>query len=380
MSKFLDYNKAVYGIREKLAVLKSLNGNWLSNGFATLKFEDDFAKWWGVKYALSTNSGSTANLVALQALDLPKGSEVITPAGGAFPTTIAPLTYLGLVPVFVDVKGLTIDPDEVEKAISSKTKVILFAHTLGQMPDMERMVKIAKKHNLKIVEDCCDAVGSSQNGVRAGTFGEAATVSFYPAHHMTTGEGGMLLTNSNKIYLAAKSIRDWGRDCICRVDRPNPVCKDRFKNPPFDHRYYYTRIGLNFKMSEMQAAFGLVQLKRLDKFIEIRRRNYAILAGRLHKDFDKEISPFAYPLFSKDRQKALTVLTAAGIGSRTIFSGNILRHPAYKNINCRIIGKLPNSDKMFNEGYFVGVGPNLSVEDMNYIADKIIDVKLGEMD
>jgi CDP-6-deoxy-D-xylo-4-hexulose-3-dehydrase len=380
MSKFLDYNKAIYGLSEKLAVLKSLNGNWLSNGFATLKFEDDFAKWWGVKYALTTNSGSSANLVAIQSLDLPKGSEVITPAGGAFPTTIAPLVYLGLTPVFVDIKGLTVDPDEIEKAITKKTKLILFAHTLGQMADMTRIMKIAKKYNLKVMEDCCDAVGSAQNGVRAGTFGDVATVSFYPAHHMTTGEGGMVLTNNNRTYLAAKSIRDWGRDCVCRVDKPSPVCKDRFSHPPFDHRYYYTRIGLNFKMSEMQAAFGLAQLKKLDKFIEIRKRNYAILASRLHKEVDPEISPFAYPLFSKNRQKAMKVLDAANIGARTIFSGNILRHPAYKDIDCRVIGKLPNSEKLFNEGYFVGVGPNLSVEDMNFIADRIIEIKIDEMD
>jgi CDP-6-deoxy-D-xylo-4-hexulose-3-dehydrase len=380
MSSFLNYNKAIYGLREKIAVWRSLDSGWLSNGFSTLRFEKEFAKWWGVSHALTTNSGSSANLIAIQSLNLPKGSEVITPAGGAFPTTIAPLIYLGLIPVFIDVKGLTIDPDEIEKAISPKTKAILFAHTLGHMPDMSKVVEVARKHGLKIIEDCCDAVGSTQNGIKAGTFGDIATVSFYPAHHMTTGEGGMVITNNYKLYREAVSIRDWGRDCVCRLDKPNPACKNRFSNPPFDHRYFYTRIGLNLKMSEMQAAFGLVQLKRLDKFIEIRKRNYAILAERLHKSVNQEISPFAYPLFSKNRDKALKTLLSANIETRMIFAGNILKHPAYKNIECRIVGDLVNSEKMFNEGFFVGIGPNLSVEDMNYIADTVISVKLEEMD
>lgn len=373
MSKFLNYNKAIYGDEEKQSVMDSLNGDWLSNGHFTIKFEDEFAKWWGVKHALSVNSGSSANFVAIQALNLPKGSEVITPAGGAFPTTIAPLIYHGLKPVFVDITTYTIDPDEIEKAITPKTKLILFAHTLGQMPDMKKIMKIAKKHNLKVMEDCCDAVGSEQNGKRAGTFGDVATVSFYPAHHMTTGEGGMIITNDSRIYRESLSIRDWGRDCVCRLDKPAPVCRNRFSNPPFDHRYYYTRIGLNFKMSEMQSAFGLAQLKRLDGFIDARRRNYATLATRLGHKIDPELSPFAYPLFSINRDKVLHHLIENNIETRMIFSGNILKHPAYKNIKCKVIGKLPNSNRLFNEGYFVGCGPNLTTEDMNFIADKIIE-------
>jgi CDP-6-deoxy-D-xylo-4-hexulose-3-dehydrase len=376
MSKFLNYNKAIYGTREKKAVLESLDSGWLSNGYSTIKFEEKFAQWWGVKYALSTNSGSSANFIALQSLNLPKGAEVITPAGGAFPSTIAPLIYLGLKPVFVDVTRLTVDPEEIVKAISPKTKALLFAHTLGQMPDMERIMEIANKYDLKVIEDCCDAVGSAQKGKKAGTFGDVATVSFYPAHHMTTGEGGMVITNNLKTYREANSIRDWGRDCVCRLDKKSPVCHDRFDNPPFDHRYFYTRIGLNLKMSDMQAAFGLAQLTRLNKFIDIRKRNYAILAGRLNEPYDPEISPFAYPLFTKDLRNTLKVLLEAGIETRNIFSGNILMHPAYKNIDCRIVGDLKNSNKIFNEGYFVGVGPNLKEKDMNFIADKIIEAGL----
>jgi len=376
MSKFLNYNKAIYGKEEKQSVLDSLNSQWLSNGNFTIKFEKEFAKWWGIKYALTTNSGSSANFIAIQSLNLPKGSEVITPAGGAFPTTISPLIYLGLKPVFVDIKDLTIDPVEIRKAISPKTKAILFSHTLGQMPDMKKIMDLAKKYGLRVIEDCCDAVGSSQNGIKAGTFGDIATVSFYPAHHMTTGEGGMIITNDFKLYQESNSIRDWGRDCICRVDKPNPVCKNRFSNPPFDHRYYYTRIGLNFKMSEMQAAFGLAQLKRLNSFIRIRKRNYNILASRLGRKFNNEISPFAFPIFSKNRERDLKFLLEANIETRLIFSGNILKHPAYKNIKCRVIGDLINSEKLFNDAYFVGVGPNLSEKDMNYIADKVIETNL----
>jgi CDP-6-deoxy-D-xylo-4-hexulose-3-dehydrase len=373
MSKFLNYNKAIYGKPEKDMVMKSLDDNWLSNGLLTLKFEGDFAKWWGIKHALTVNSGSSANFVAIQALNLPKGSEVITPAGGAFPTTIAPLIYHGLKPVFVDITTFTIDPREIEKAITPKTKLILFAHTLGQMPDMSKIMKIAKKYNLKVMEDCCDAVGSEQNGKRAGTFGDVATVSFYPAHHMTTGEGGMVITNDSKVYREALAVRDWGRDCVCRLDKPAPVCRNRFSNPPFDHRYFYTRIGLNFKMSEMQAAFGLAQLKRLNGFIKTRRRNYKILANRLGEKFNADLSPFAYPLFSKNRNKILQHLIENNIETRMIFSGNILKHPAYKNIKCKVIGKLPNSNRLFDEGYFVGCGPNLTAKDMNFIADKIIE-------
>lgn len=391
----LQYAKGIYGEEEKDAVIRSLDSGWLSNGLETQSFEKEFANWWGVRNALSVNSGSSANMVALQSLGLPKGSEVITPAGGAFPTTIAPMLYLGLRPVFVDTKGLTIDPDEIQKAVGPETKAIMFAHTIGTMPDMDKVMTVARKHNLKVVEDCCDAVGSSQNGKRAGTFGDVATVSFYPAHHMTTGEGGMVLTNTPKIMREAMSIRDWGRDCICRVGGPNPACGDRWKNPEFDHRYMYSRVGLNFKMNEMTAAFGREQLKRLDGFIEVRKRNYKILAEALGEPYNPEISPFAYPVYSEHRKQDLQQLEAAGIETRVLFGGNILRHPAYKHLDARytngrkmtpewkgpvefvngharVIGNLTQSDKIFDQVYFVGVAPHLTEENMLYIADQII--------
>lgn len=371
MAERLGYSKGIYSQEEKDAVMRSLDSGWLSNGKETQAFESEFAKWWGIRYALTTNSGSTANLVALQSLGLPKNSEVITPAGGAFPTTVAPMIYLGLRPVFVDVKGLTIDPDEIEKAITPDTRAIVFAHTIGTMPDMARIMGIAKRHNLKVMEDCCDAVGSKQNGKMAGTFGDVATVSFYPAHHMTTGEGGMVLMNSPGVYHEAMSVRDWGRDCVCRVGGPNPACGNRWKNPDFDHRYYYSRLGLNFKMTEMQAAFGREQLKRLDKFIEVRKRNYRILAEALGEPYNDEISPFAYPLMSKNRNKDMNALEQAGIETRVLFGGNLLKHPAYANIDCRVVGDLPESDRLFRESYFVGVAPHLTEENMNYIANQI---------
>jgi CDP-6-deoxy-D-xylo-4-hexulose-3-dehydrase len=372
MSERLNYAKGIYGEEEKKAVNRALDSGWLSGGAETAGFEKEFADVFGVKYALAVNSGSSANFVALQALNLPKGSEVITPAGGAFPTTIAPMTYLGLKPVFVDVKGLTIDPDEIEKAISPTTSAIVFAHTIGTMPDMERIMAIAKKHNLKVMEDCCDSLLSRQNGKLAGTFGDVATVSFYPAHHMTTGEGGMVITNKPNVAREALSIRDWGRDCVCHFGGNNPICGNRWKIPGFDHRYYYTRIGLNFKMNEITAAFGREQLKRLNGFVELRKRNYKILAQELGEPYNEEISPFVYPVFSKNRTRDLRILEEANIETRVLFSGNILRHPAYKDIEHRVVGNLENSERIFNEAYFVGVSPHLTADNMKFIGSNIL--------
>lgn len=371
----LQYARGIYGEEEKQAVMRALDSGWLSNGMETLHFESELAQQFGVRRVLTVNSGSSANFVALQSLKLPRGSEVITPAGGAFPTTIAPMVYLGLRPVFVDVKNMVIDPVEVEKAISPDTKAIMFAHTLGRVADMDVIMDIAQRHDLRVVEDICDAVCGKYKGKKVGTFGDVATVSFYPAHHITTGEGGAVLTNSNDVYYEALSIRDWGRDCTCRMDGPNPACGDRWRIPEFDHRYYYTRIGLNFKMNEMTAAFGREQLKRLEGFIELRRRNYDILATELGEPLCGEISPFAYPLMSPRRNEAMAYLEKAGIETRVLFAGNILKHPAYRDIDCRIVGELPESNKLFREAYFVGVGPHLTEDNMLYIARKINDFK-----
>lgn len=376
MPETLHYNKAIYGPEELEAVQRVLINEWLSGGAETQGFEKELSEWWGVKHAVSVNSGSSANFVAMQSLNLPKGSEVITPAGGAFPTTIAPMVYLGLKPVFVDIDldTLCLNLDEVEQSITPETSAIVFAHTLGFMPDMDRLMGIAKKHDLKVMEDCCDAMGSTQ-GKRAGTFGDIATVSFYPAHHITTGgEGGAVLTNSNGLFREAFSIRDWGRDCICQVGGKVPACGDRYRNPPFDHRYYYTRVGLNFKLTEMQAAFGREQLKRADLFTTLRKRNYKILADRFDRPVDEGISPFAWPVLHKNKEQAMTFLESQGIQTRTLFSGNILAHPAYKDIPHRVTGALQNSNLLLEEGFFVGVGPHLSTENMRFIGDKLEEV------
>lgn len=377
MRKEIPYAKAIYGEPEKQAVNRVLDSGWLSGGEETIKFEKELAEWWGVKHALSVNSGSSANFVALQALGLPEGSEIITPAGAAFPTTISPMVYLKHRPAFIDIdlRNLCLGLDEVEKAIRPETKAIVFAHTLGFMPNMKRLMYIARRHDLRVIEDCADAVGSKQDGKKAGTFGDIATTSFYPAHHLTTGgEGGAILTNNTKLYWEAHKIRDWGRDCVCQHGKEQPACRDRFGKPPFDHRYYYTGIGLNFKLTEMQAAFGREQLKRLDGFIDKRRENYATLAGRLGDTANPELSPFAYPLLHENKDVTMEKLGLVGIHTRALFSGNILAHPAYKDINHRVVGELPNSDRLLREAFFVGVGPHLDSDDMNYIADNLREV------
>lgn len=373
--KKLGYAKGIYDQKEKDAVMRSLDSGWLSGGAETAGFEKEFAEWWGVKYALAVNSGSNANFIAMQSLGLPKNSEIITPAGGAFPTTVAPMVYLNLTPVFIDVKDLLIDVDKIEEAITPQTSAIVFAHTIGKVADMDKINKIAKKHNLKVLTDCCDAVGSTYKGKRNGIVGDISTVSFYPAHHMTTGEGGMILTNDSKLYYEALSIRDWGRDCTCHFGGNNPTCKDRYFIKGFDHRYYYTRIGLNCKMTEMQAAFGREQIKRLDGFIELRKRNYNILAKELGEPECGEVSPFCYSVYSKNKQRDCKMLEDAGIETRYMFSGNLLNHPAYKKIHS-YYHDLTESERVFDEVYFVGVAPHLTEEDMLYIAGEIKKCRL----
>lgn len=425
--KKLLYAECTYGKPEIKAVNKVLKNGWLSGGEQTAKFEEELAKWYGVKYAISTNSGSTANFIALQSLDLPKGSEVITTACG-FPTTVSPIYYHGLVPVYVGIQSYgtyTIDLEEVEQVISKKTKAIMFAHTLGNMCDMDKLMGIVKKHNLRLIEDTCDAVGSKWNGKLAGTFGDLATLSFYPAHHMTTGgEGGAIITNSSQLYKKCKSIRDWGRACYCKWDETNPdgACRHRFDNFPFDHRYFYTSLGLNMKMTEMQAAFGREQLKRLDRFIEKRKKNFKRLYDNLNRDirmrmllprwgvkyqktlvwkkpgdFSKpkkygiseskkkerafnnpiaDISWFAFPLTFDllNRTKIMEYLESKGIQTRTLFAGDITQHPAYKNLPYRAVESLLNTKTVMESTLFVGVGPKLTFKDMDYMAKTIKEV------
>ena len=371
----LTYAKAIYDDKEINAVVNSLKSGYLSSGPETKAFEKEFAEFCGRKYALAVNSGSVADFVALQALGLKKGDEVITNAGFAFPTTIASMIYAGLQPVFIDNKGLCIDPDLIKYAIGPKTKAIMFAFTLGFSPDMDKIVAIAKKHNLKLIGDCCDAVGSTYKGKRVETFGDVSTISFYPAHHMTTGEGGMVLMDDEKLYREAMGIRDWGRDCTCGSILGS--CKNRYEHPPFDHRYYYTRLGLNFKMSEMQSAFGRVQLTRLPEFIKKRKENYKLMAELLGEEYNPEVSAFAYPIFSKNKEKDMAYLNSVGIDTRTMFAGNVLKHPAFQKISLLIATGLDEADRILDEGYFVGIGPHLNKEDILFIAKEIKKCRLS---
>lgn len=373
----IEYARTIYGDLEKEAVRKVLESDYLSGGEQSVMFEKELAEWWGVRYALAVNSGSSANFLALQSLGLEEGSEVITPAGAAFPTTVSPIVYHRLIPVFVDIDmdNMCLDLDQVEQAISPSTKAIMFAHTLGFTPDMNRLMGIAMRHGLRVIEDCSDAMGSMFEGQKVGTFGDIATCSFYPAHHITTGgEGGAVLTNSSKLYMETHSIRDWGRDCFCRWGGAQPVCGDRFGNPPFDHRYYYTRLGMNLKLTEMQAAFGREQLRRVDGFIEQRRKNFARLAHHLGVEVNPEISPFAFPILHPRKNEVMMELSKRGIQTRALFAGNILAHPAYRDIKKRVIGDLHNSDKILQEAFFVGVGPHLNEDDMDYIAEQLKEV------
>lgn len=366
----LTYAKAIYGKPEIKAVVRSLKSGYLSCGPETKAFEREFADFMGVKYALSVNSGSTADLLALQSLGLERGDEVITNAGCTFPTTISAMLYLGLIPIFVDNKDLCIDPDLIKYAIGPKTKAIMFAHTLGFSPNMNKIMRIVRKHKLKLVEDCCDALGSTYNDQKVGTFGDTATVSFFPAHHMTTGEGGMVLFKNKEVYRKALSIRDWGRDCTCGSILGS--CINRYSNPPFDHRYYYTNIGLNFKMSEMQSAFGREQLKRLPTFIKKRKENYKYLAELLNEPYNLEVSPFAYPVFRKNKEEVMSLLNNCGIDTRVMFAGNILEHPAFKNINAYLATGTTQADRILKEGFFVGIAPHITKKQLRLIASILL--------
>lgn len=373
---------------------------WLTTGRYAKEFEQAFAKYLGVKYALLVNSGSSANLVALTALTSPAlkdrqlkpGDEVITVACG-FPTTVNPIIQNGLVPVFVDVQVPTynIDPAQLETAISPRTKAIMVAHALGNPFDLGAVSALAKKHNLWLVEDSCDALGAEYDGKKIGTFGDIATVSFYPAHHITMGEGGAVLTNSPQLKRSIESFRDWGRDCWCEPGHDN-TCNNRFgwklgELPQgYDHKYTFSHIGYNLKLTDMQAAVGVAQLKKLPDFIAARRKNFAFMYETLKSAEAHYILPeatpnsnpswFGFPLAVRpgakfQRAELIHFLDNRKIGTRLLFGGNLLRQPAYQNINCRVIGKLENSDFVMNNVFWVGVFPGLTQPMLEYIADSL---------
>lgn len=371
---------------------------WLTTGRFADQFEREFAKVMGIHRAILVNSGSSANLVAFSALTAEKlgdrrirpGDEMITVAAG-FPTTVNPAIQYGVVPVFVDVALPTYDIDVryLEEALSSKTKIIMLAHTLGNPFDLKTVSEFAKKHNLWFIEDCCDAVGAKFDGKGVGTFGDFATTSFYPAHHITMGEGGCVLTNKALLKTLAESFRDWGRDCYCPPGKDN-TCSKRFEwqlgDLPFgyDHKYTYSNIGYNLKATDMQAAVGVSQLKKLSGFIESRKKNFDFLKtglSDLQEYFtlpeatpNSEPSWFGFPIAVKkdapfDRNRVIEWLDEHKIGTRLLFGGNLVRQPAYKDIEKRIIGDLPITDFVMNNVFWIGVYPGLTEDMLSYVVD-----------
>lgn len=406
----VNYAGRVYDEREMQHMTSAVLDFWLTAGPYAQQFEQKLGDFLGVREVLPVNSGSSANLVALTTLcshqlknPLRPGDEVIVPAV-SFPTTVNPIIQNKLIPVFVDSCLGDYNPniDEIEAAISPRTRAIMFAHTLGNPAEMDRIVELCKKHKLYLIEDTCDALGSTWDGQMVGTFGQLATLSFYPAHHITLGEGGAVYTNSPRLAKIGRSIRDWGRDCWCGYDNPvNGKCGIRFDRevpgiPGFyDHRYYYTEIGYNLKLTDPQAAMGVAQLDKLPDFITKRKRNFNYLYEGI-KQFEEyfmlptwhpkaDPSWFAFPLFVRPdapfmRHELTRYLEMNKVETRLIFAGNITKQPGYQHIESRVVGDLAVADEIMRGAFFIGVYPGLDIPRLDYIIEVFANFLQGKRD
>ena len=383
----------VFGGKEIQMLVSSSLDFWLTTGRFNEEFEKRLGKFLGVKFVITTNSGSSANLLALSSLtseqlgekSLKPGDEVIT---AGFPTTVNPILQNNLIPIFIDVQipSYVIDENLIEENITKKTKAIMIAHTLGNAFNIKKITDIARKHNLWLIEDCCDALGTTYDEKFVGTFGDLSTLSFYPAHHITMGEGGAVLTNNPQLKRIVESFRDWGRDCYCPTGKSN-TCGKRFEwklgDLPFgyDHKYTYSHVGYNLKITDMQAAIGLAQLDRLPEFIKIRKENFELLYSGL-SSFEKFLilpsssenckpSWFGFPITVKDnipfsRESLVNYLTSKLVDTRPIFAGNLIKQPYFKNKIFRTSKTLSNTDKIMNQSFWIGVFPGLSKDMLEY--------------
>ena len=386
----------VFDAAEMVNLVDSSLEFWLTTGRYAEQFERDFARWMGVRHVILCNSGSSANLLALSALTSPKlaerqilpGDEVITVAAG-FPTTVNPIVQNQLTPVFLDVELGTynVDVSLLETAVSPRTKAIMIAHTLGNPFNLDAVLAVANKHNLWLIEDNCDAVGATYNGRLTGSFGHLSTVSFYPAHHITMGEGGSILTRHAQLKKLVESFRDWGRDCWCAPGVAN-TCGKRFEwqlgelPEGYDHKYIYSHIGYNLKMTDMQAAIGVAQLDKLSGFITARKRNWQLLYDGLKQHEEYFILPEATPNSDPSwfgflltvrpdapfsRNELIQFLEANQVATRLLFSGNITRQPAYQNVSYRVVGNLTNTDTVMNHTFWIGVYPKITPSMVEYV-------------
>jgi CDP-6-deoxy-D-xylo-4-hexulose-3-dehydrase len=383
----------------RLMVEASLDG-WLTAGRFNTEFEQRLSSYLGVKHVLTVNSGSSANLVAFSTLTSPRlgdrairpGDEVIGVAAG-FPTTVNPILQFGAVPVFVDIDIPTynIDPALIEAAIGPRTKAIMLAHTLGNPFNLEVITALCRKYGLWLIEDCCDALGSTYGGQKVGTFGDIGTLSFYPAHHITMGEGGAVFTNHDELKVIAESFRDWGRDCYCGPGKDN-TCGKRFCQrlgtlpPGYDHKYTYSHLGYNLKITDMQAACGLAQLGKVEQFVHQRRAHFASLHERLKSCEEFLILPqatagsdpswFGFPITLREnapvnRTDMLTYLDQQKVGTRLLFAGNLTRQPYMQGRNYRVSGELSRSDEAMNRTFWIGVQPALGQDQLDWATDCI---------